>query len=84
MSFLRQGEARTYYEGSSGSYVYPSSGSGIRFRDGTMDDEGFGELILRAASRTELSDDSFKELVEVVTECYQTKEESDFVQAMHE
>lgn len=77
MSFLRQGEARTYYDGASESYIYPSTDQ-VQVQYGGINDKDFGELILRAVDRTELSDEAFNELIEAVTDYYGPEDEEDY------
>lgn len=69
MSFIRNSEKRTYFDGTSSSYVYTARGNEIRFQfgpAGSMDTDDFWEIVCRAICRVDGHEaaESFAERVE--------------------
>jgi predicted component of type VI protein secretion system len=86
MSFIRNGEIRTYFDGESNAYVYPSGGThrhgtepseqlqqeGARIcgQFTTMKEADLAEIALRMIERTDVSDEAFEEVVQEMVEYY--------------
>ena len=70
MSYIRFGEPRRYFEGDSDMYVYPSGSGEVTTHMGETTEKGLAELSLRVIEQTDVSDETFEEVVQAVTEHY--------------
>lgn len=77
MSYIRENEERTYFEGQSHIYLYPNAstdssteGSSIRGNIDGMTEVDLAELALRVIQRTEIDEETFDEVVTEVQDNY--------------
>jgi hypothetical protein len=86
MSFIRKNEHRTYFDGESNVYLYPSGGTykygsdpsdkiqreGARIcgKQSNMREADLAEVALRMVAETDVSDEAFEEVVQEMLEYY--------------
>ena len=70
MSYIRFGEPRRYFDGESEIYVYPSGDGEVDGYMAELTEEELAELSLRVIERTSISEETFEEVVEAVTDHY--------------
>lgn len=76
MSYIRNDEPRTYFDGVSNVYLYPmagtgrDSGSNVGGHTAEMTETDLSEVALRIIERTDLDEDTFEEVVDAMTNYY--------------